>query len=83
LKTFGPDHPDVARAYEYLGSAYHGKGVFDRAADYYEKALKLSTKTLGPHHPDTKVVMKKIDTLKKMGIQEHENLKNHSSQPTN
>jgi len=49
LKTFGPQHPDVATRWNNLGWAWHAKGDYDQAIAYYEKALKVY-KQLGLDH---------------------------------
>ena len=52
LKTLGPDHPDVAIAYNGLGIAYDNRGDHDKAIACYTKALKILLKRLGAGHPD-------------------------------
>ena len=52
LKTYGEDHPSVARDRNNLGLAYHAKGEFDRAIRYFEQALASDLKTYGGDHPN-------------------------------
>ena len=39
IKTFGPEHPGVARDWNNLGSAWKAKGNHGKAREYYSKAL--------------------------------------------
>ena len=43
--------PDYGAAYNNIGMAYDSKGDYDRAMEYYQKALKITLKKLGPEHP--------------------------------
>lgn len=38
LKTFGPEHPNVATVWNNLGLAWASKGETNKAIGYYEKA---------------------------------------------
>ena len=38
-----------------IGSAYYRKGDHDRAIEYYQKALKIDLKKLGPEHPNVAI----------------------------
>ncbi len=51
MKTFGPQHPQVAIRWNNLGGAWHAKGDYAQAIAYYEKALASDLKTFGPEHP--------------------------------
>jgi len=42
---------DYGDAYNNLGLAYNNKGAYDKAIEYYKKALKIDIKKLGPEHP--------------------------------
>jgi tetratricopeptide (TPR) repeat protein len=53
LKTYGPDHPDVAIDRNNLGSAWWAKGEYDKAIGYYEKAVSIFELRLGAVHPST------------------------------
>jgi len=50
LKTFGPDHPNVAMRRNNIGGAWDSKGEYDKAIEYYELALASNLKTFGPDH---------------------------------
>ena len=51
LKTYGDEHPDVARDWNNLGSVWRFLGKYKKAIEYYEKALNSDLKTYGPEHP--------------------------------
>jgi tetratricopeptide (TPR) repeat protein len=51
LKTYGEDHPAVARDRNNLGGAWHSLGKYKKAIGYYELALKSDLKTYGKNHP--------------------------------
>ncbi len=51
LKSYGEDHPSVARRRNNLGSAWESKGSYDKAIGYYEQALASDLKTYGEVHP--------------------------------
>ncbi|MCG2830821.1 MAG: tetratricopeptide repeat protein, partial [Desulfobacteraceae bacterium] len=44
--------PDYGEAYNNIGAAYRSKGEYDRAIEYYQKALEIGIKKLGPEHPN-------------------------------
>jgi tetratricopeptide (TPR) repeat protein len=43
---------DKAISYHYIGWAKDGKGEYEEALSYYEKALKIRQRSLPPNHPD-------------------------------
>jgi len=47
--------PEYGEAYNNLGLAYRSNGDYDRAIEYYQKALKIDLKQLGPGHPDVAI----------------------------
>ena len=47
---------DFASLYINLGAAYDSKGDYDEAIEYFQKALKINLKMLGPEHPDVAVI---------------------------
>jgi tetratricopeptide (TPR) repeat protein len=55
LKSFGSDHPNVARLWNNLGGVLQAKGEYDKAIEYYEKALASDLKTFGPDHPNVAI----------------------------
>jgi len=63
LKQLGSDHPNVAIRYNNMGAAYQRKGNYNRALEYYKKALKIGQKSLGKNHPDTKHYQRKVDSM--------------------
>ncbi|MBI5428227.1 MAG: tetratricopeptide repeat protein [Nitrospinae bacterium] len=50
LKTFGPEHPDVATDWINLGGAWHSKGDYGKAIEYYQKARAVFQKANLPHY---------------------------------
>ena len=60
LKTYGEDHPDVARYRNNLGSAWKALGQYKKAIAYYELALTSLKKNLGESHPNTITVAKNL-----------------------
>ena len=65
LKTYGENHPDVARDHNNLGSAWVSLGQYQKAIDYYELALTTLEKILGLDHPNTKTVANNLAETKK------------------
>ncbi|MEM7160470.1 MAG: serine/threonine-protein kinase [Myxococcota bacterium] len=51
-RTLGPDHPDVARIFNNLGSIAQALGRLADARRYLERALELKRSRLGPDHPE-------------------------------
>jgi len=47
--------PGYSSAYNGLGLAYKSSGDYDRAIEYYQKALKIDLKQRGPDHPDVAI----------------------------
>jgi len=47
--------PDYGEAYNNMGLAYNHKGEYDRAIGYYQKALNIDLKKLGPEHPSVAI----------------------------
>lgn len=54
----------VAITYSNIGSAYKGKGDYDWAIEYFQKALKIGLKRLGRNHPYTKVYQRNLNSVK-------------------
>lgn len=63
IKTLKARDPGIMAAYENLGDAYSRKGDFAKASDFLEKALAVGRVKLGPEHPLTKEVQKKLDAI--------------------
>ena len=42
----------MATSYGNIGKAHDNKGELDKALEYYQKALAIYLKQLGPEHPD-------------------------------
>ncbi len=55
IELIGPlttDYPNVATYRNNLGTAWNAKGKYDKAIEYYEKALESGLKAFGEDHPD-------------------------------
>ncbi len=55
IELIGPlttDYPNVATYRNNLGAAWNAKGKYDKAIEYYEKALKSGLNAFGEDHPD-------------------------------
>ena len=46
------DHPHVAKSYFGLGNVYNRQGQYERALEYYHKALEIDIKVSGQDHLD-------------------------------
>ncbi len=55
LKTYGEDHPAVARRRNNLGGVWKALGEYQKAIEYYELALASDLKTYGEDHPDVAI----------------------------
>ncbi len=51
IKTFGSEHPEVAKSHNNVGIIYYEMGKYDRALEKYMKALELREDAFGPEHP--------------------------------
>ncbi len=58
--TYGPDHPEVAKAANNLGSVLQDMGDLAGAKACYERALKIDEASYGPDHPE---VAKAVNNL--------------------
>ena len=55
VELIGPlttDYPNAATYRNNLGAAWNGKGNYDKAIEYYEKALKSDLENFGEDHPN-------------------------------
>ncbi|MBF0557036.1 MAG: tetratricopeptide repeat protein, partial [Nitrospirae bacterium] len=53
LKVYKTEpHPDVAGTYNNLGAAWKSKGNYDRAIEFYEKAVNILRELRMTDHPD-------------------------------
>ena len=53
----GETHPDVAASYNNIGLAYYSLGDYDKALEYYNKALGIQLNVLGENHPDVATIL--------------------------
>ena len=52
LQVLGENHPDVAISYNRIGVAYDKLGEYEKALEFFQKALKIRLQVLGENHPD-------------------------------
>ena len=52
LKTFGPEHVDLAESYNNLGSVHYGLGDLQQSKECHDRALTIRLKKLEPQHLD-------------------------------
>ena len=52
LKTFGPEHVDLAESYNNLGSVHYGLGDLQQSKECHDRALTIRLKKLEPEHLD-------------------------------
>jgi tetratricopeptide (TPR) repeat protein len=62
-KSLGPDHPDVARILNRLGSVYIERIQFNIAEQYLTRAYKIRKEKLGPYHGRVGQTLKHMMTL--------------------
>ena len=60
MDLFGERHPDTATALNNVGFAYGHKGDYERALEYYERALKIRMDLFGERHPDTATALNNV-----------------------
>ena len=56
IEELGNALSSTATYYNNLGGAYKSKGEYDKAIDYYKKALEIDLKTIGENNPNTAIV---------------------------
>ena len=59
--------PDYGPAYNNIGFAYQQKGDYDRALEYYQKALEIGIMRFGKNHPYTKKLQRNLNSVKQKG----------------
>ena len=59
LKTYGKNHPYVARDWNNLGVAYSELGKYEKAIEYFKLALVSDLNTFGENHP--KIEMRRLN----------------------
>ena len=68
IRTFGPDHPNVANALNLLGAAYFKMGRFSEAEGNFRRMLTIYERRLGPNHEDTAAALNSLAlVLEKQG----------------
>ena len=58
------DHPNFGVTYECIGVAHYKSGEYQRALDYYVKAMQVWQKSLPPTHPNFPALTEKIRITK-------------------
>lgn len=68
IRLFGADHPNVATALSFLGSAHYKMGKFGEAEGDFRRMLTLYERRLGPNHEDTAAALNSLAlVLEKQG----------------
>ena len=68
IRTFGPDHPNVANALNLLGAAYFKMGRFSEAEGNFRRMLTIYERRLGADHEDTAAALNSLAlVLEKQG----------------
>ena len=62
-KSFGPNHPNVARDVNNLGLVYKALGNLIAARAAFERALTISEKAFGPNHPNIATLVNNLGTV--------------------
>jgi tetratricopeptide (TPR) repeat protein len=62
-KTFGPEHPETAKALSCLLVHYMKVGDYSNAAPVCVRSLKIREKSLGPEHPETAEAWSRLGLL--------------------
>ena len=56
----------VSVLYNNIAGVFYAQGEYEKALEYYEKALSIRTARLGKDHPDTKATIRAIERLKSL-----------------
>ena len=68
IRLFGPDHPNVATALSFLGSAHFRMGKFGEAEGDFRRMLTIYERRLGADHEDTAAALNSLAlVLEKQG----------------
>src|SRR5262249_29587344 len=68
IRSFGPDHPNVAVALNRLGPAHYPQGRFTDAEGDFRRMLTIYERRLGPNHEDTAAALNSLGlVLEKLG----------------
>lgn len=68
IRTFGPDHPNVAVALNLLGASHYRQGKFSEAEGDFRRMLTIYERKLGPDHEDTAAALNSLGlVLEKLG----------------
>ena len=66
--AFGPDHPNVARDVNNLGTVLQDIGDFAAARQCYERALRIDETAFGPDHPNVAIGVNNLgDVMQALG----------------
>ena len=62
--ALGEEHPDTAMSCNNIGAVYDSLGDYDKALEYYRKALKINIKLYGEEYSKVQAIKKKIEEVK-------------------
>ena len=62
-RTYGPDHPEVAKTLNNLGAAYCSLGDYAKQRDMLERALAIKERAYGRDHPEVAITLGNLGDL--------------------
>ncbi|CAF3477386.1 unnamed protein product [Rotaria socialis] len=62
-KYLHPNHPDLIRCYNYIGSMYSNMGEYSKAVSYFEEDLEVCRNSLPSNHPDLAISYSNIGSM--------------------
>ena len=60
---YGENHPETVKGYCNLADLYEKQGAYEKAGQWYHKALPIAKKILGKNHDRTKSISDKLTCL--------------------
>ncbi|CAF3349025.1 unnamed protein product [Rotaria socialis] len=63
IKYLHPNHPDLIRCYNYIGSMYSNMGEYSKAVSYFEEDLEVCRNSLPSNHPDLAISYSNIGSM--------------------
>ncbi|CAF2102870.1 unnamed protein product [Rotaria magnacalcarata] len=63
IKYLHPNHPDLIRCYNYIGSVYSNMGEYSKAVSHFEEDLEVCRNYLPSNHPDLAISYSNIGSM--------------------